>query len=613
MKQEKIEAATPGEVAAALRDSISQDHLDRTLHPEDAEDGRELARWGRAFGLAHDAHEALGLEPWKRLSLDDLAAFVAKTISPHPSVFAEKAEAMQELEGRRLWQEGKRLDSCGTPWGRIVRLFWKDRKGREIMRTRGVHSCKHRWCPRCGKPRQTRLAGQMERVVELAREWGFNEAHLRFVTLTVPNGENVTDLREKAHSAWARLQRTRWWPARVFGWFRGSEVITGKDGRWNLHLHVVVILWSRQISYQNVWDAWEVACGKRYQVDIEGLRDIRRKAKGRGTTRAIHYISKYIAKREDLAKLKAGPGGLAHLFSGTRGMRTFAMGGGCSVLRRLLDVLMPTWALQAERVMEDAEMRDGKAPFRCEEVDTSTGEIMEATIPKPYLDAREKARWRALAEPLWFDSTRTVGRKAGPRGQFRRIGILPFQGEVTTLDDHRKGRPQQGIRALVAGGRWRVQQWEELSKKTGKVLKFSVVLPIGRYAWRPIAAEVWAAMGLDQGGWAKARRAAFRAHSNAAMDPLAKRDNMHIIKAALDDRVTFKMDEHGKPVTRRSLKAAELWSDYLHEMRSNPGAVWDDGIQAIRRHALSLERPGLLEIEGPELRQLRKGLQSEIP
>ncbi|HEX9082925.1 MAG TPA: protein rep, partial [Holophagaceae bacterium] len=605
-------AATPAEVAAALRLSVDQDHLGRTLHPEDEGDRRELARWGRDFGLANGVHEALGIEPWKRLTLDQLAAFVAQTISPHPEAFEEKARAIQLLEAESLFREAARLDTCGTPWGRVLRLFWKDRKGREVMRTRGLHSCKHRWCPRCGKSRQTMLAGQMERVVELAREWGFDEAHIRFVTLTVPNGSTIPALREEAHAAWARLQRTRWWPARVFGWFRGSEVITGQDGQWNMHLHVVVILWSRQISYANVWDAWEAACGERFQVDIEDLKDIRRKAKGRGTTRAVNYITKYIAKREELAKLKLGPGGLAHLFSGTRGMRSFAMGGGCSVLRRLLDVLMPSWALQAERVMEDAELRDGRAPFRAEEVDPSTGEVIETAIPKPYLDEGERTRWRALAEPLWFASTRTVGRRAGPRGQFRRIGTLPFQGEAITLAEHRKGAPQQGIRALVAGGRWRVEQWEEVSRKTGRVLKFTMARPAGRYAWRSIAAKVWAAMRLDQGGWARARREAFRRHADVALDPLAKRDYMHSLRAALDDRVTFAGGEGPRTTTRRSLKAAELWASYLAKMAGDPTSVWDDATQAIRRHALDLERPGLLEVEGPALRQLRQDLNASF-
>lgn len=610
MKREKGEAATPAEVAAALRLSIEEDHLGRTLHPDLEVDHRELARLGRDFGLAQGAHEALGLPPWRRLNLDELAAFVAQKISPHPADFAAKAEAVIQLEAERLGLGAKRLEGCGHPWGRVVRLFWRDRKGREVMRTRGLHSCKHRWCPRCGKPRQSRLAGQMERIIELAREWGFDEGNLRFITLTVPNGSTIPDLREKAHEAWARLQRTRWWPGRVFGWFRGSEVITGQDGRWNLHLHIVVFLWSKQISYQNVWEAWEAACGSRYQVDVEDLRQIRRKAKGRGTSRAVHYITKYIAKREELAKLREGPGGLAHLFSATRGMRTFAVGGGCSVLRRMLDILMPTWALQAERVMLDADLRDGVPPFRAEEVDPLTGEVMETAIPKPYLDEQERARWMALAIPLWFPTTQTVGRRAGPRGQFRRIGILPFQGDAITLAEHERGRPQEGIRSLVAGGQWRVHRWEEASSKTGKVLHFSAALPRSRYAWRPIAAEVWKAMGLDQTEWARLRRKAFRGHADAKVGSLDHRDNLHAICAALDDRITLGDGERRRITTRRSLKAAELWSSYLWKLEEDPTAVWDEAIQAIRQRAMTMERPGLLETESPALRQLRLDLDS---
>lgn len=610
MKRQKEQAATPAEVAVALRDSIQMDFQTRVFDPEDVGDRRELARLGRDFGLAKGAREALDLPAWHRLTLNDLAASVARTISPHPAAFEDKAAAVRDLEAGRLFREAERLDECGTPWGRVIRLFWRDRKGREIMRTHGLHSCKHRWCPRCGKPRQARLAGQMERILELAREWGFDESNLRFLTLTIPNGNDIPTLREEAHSSWARLQRTRWWPGRVFGWFRGSEVITGQDGKWNLHLHIVVVLWSRQISYQNVWEAWEAACGSRYQVDVESLRDIRRKARGRGTSRAVHYITKYITKREELSKLKEGPGGLAHLFSGTRGMRTFAAGGGASVLRRMLDVLMPTWALQAERVMWGADLMDGRPPFRAEEVDPETGEVIETGLPKPFLDERERARWNALAAPLWEPSTRTVGHRAGSRGQFRRVGQMPYTGRALTLAEHEQGTPQRGIRSLVADGKWRVQRWEERSKRTGKTLRFTAVLPQGRYTWRSIAARVWKAMGLDQGEWALARREAFEAHAAAAVDPLAYRDNLHALCAALDDRVTSGRGSESRTPTRRRLKAAELWTTFLRKVQEDPSAVWKEETQAIRRRALALEGPGLLELVSPGVRQLRLDLDS---
>ncbi|HZU52252.1 MAG TPA: protein rep, partial [Holophagaceae bacterium] len=282
-----------------------------------------LARWAKPLGIEAE----LGIEKGARLSMEALAAKVAEKISPHPERFTELAAAAQEFEAYLLRREGALLQTCGTPWGRIVRLFWQDRKGRTVMRQRGLHSCKHRWCPRCGKPRQNRLANEIERSTELARAWGFGENNMRFLTVTIPNGKDVSELRQEAHQAWARLQRTRWWPRNVFGWFRGTEVVTGTDGHWNLHLHVVLILWAHQISYSSLWEAWEKAVGKRCQIDVVTLADYRRKAKGRGTTRAARYIVKYITKREVLTNLRNGPGGLAHLFSATRRLRAFAVGG----------------------------------------------------------------------------------------------------------------------------------------------------------------------------------------------------------------------------------------------------------------------------------------------
>lgn len=550
MARDPSEVAQPRDLATALRESIASDHETRRLDATCETDLLDLARWGRALGLEHGVHQALGVEPSKRLTDAQLAAYLRSDISPHPARFDELAEAVQSFEATQLGKEAARLEGCGTPWGRVVRLFWRDRKGREVMRTRGLHSCKHRWCPRCGKPRQTRLAADMERVIELMKEWGFMEAHLRFLTLTVPNGTRVPELRDAAHKAWAKLQRTRWWPKHVFGWFRGTEVLTGQDGAWNLHLHIVVVLWDQRISYQQVWKAWEAVNGARYEVDIQTLRDIRRGANARGTTRAVHYITKYIAKREALAKLRLGPGGLAHLLSATKRMRCFAMGGGCSLLRRLADILLPSWAIQAERVLADAELRDGRPPFRMEEVDPETGEVFDGPSPKPYLDEAERARWVALAAPL-ADDLGTVGVRCGPRGRFRRLGRLPLPGKPLTLHEHRAGLRQRGIRALVGEGDWRVTEWVEQVKAyqtdpsgrrvpTGgtRALRFRVLLPHPRYAWKFIADQVWSAMQDDPSAWAQLRRKSFRAHAHARIGPIERLDHLRALRARLETWLT---------------------------------------------------------------------------
>ncbi|MBS1767179.1 MAG: protein rep [Acidobacteria bacterium] len=235
---------TPSELAADLEASIRTDHERRVLVPHQREPQTALARWGRALGLEAE----LGLPKGARLDWERLADLVAQRISLDPERFTELAAQAQAFEAYLLRREARTLESCGTPWGRVVRLFWRDRKGRLVMRQRGLHACKHRWCPRCGRSRQNRLASDIERCFELAKEWGFRDQNYRFLTLTIRNGQDVSALRKEAHKAWAKLQRTRWWPRHVFGWFRGTEVVTGQDGSWNLHLHIVLVLWANQVT-----------------------------------------------------------------------------------------------------------------------------------------------------------------------------------------------------------------------------------------------------------------------------------------------------------------------------------------------------------------------------
>lgn len=448
----------PGDIARALRQSIGSDHAGRVLDPLEPGDLMELARWGRALGLEGEARKWLdrqdeaglgawvqeaapGVEPTKyrkalpfrqRLKDEELALYLRLVVSPHPEAFAEKVEACRAMEAYILRRSAERMEGCGEAWGRIVHLFWKDRKGREQLRkTLGVHECKHRWCPRHGKRQQVRRSDEIERVLEAAQAWGFTEAHIRFLTVTIPNGKDVNELRAWAHGSWAKLQRGRWWPRHVFGWFRCTETTTGTDGNWNLHLHMAVILWTPFISYQHLWDVWEKATGQRCRVDIDTLRDLRAKAKGRGLTRAAHYLTKYLTKAEDLQNLAKGPGGLAHVVSATRKMRMFSMGGGCSVVRRMLPGILPTWALRAEMALQDAHIVGGMPPVRAEEVDPRTGEVTAAPAPSPFL-ARDREKWATVGRAL-EQMEDTVGIPCGPRKRFRRIGHLPLASSPPTV------------------------------------------------------------------------------------------------------------------------------------------------------------------------------------
>lgn len=114
-------SVTPSELAADLEASIQADHESRTLLPTQRESQTALAPWGRALGLEAELGlpKGAGL-PWKRLT--DL---VAEHISPHPGRFAELAAEAQVFETYLLRREGRVLESCGTPWGRLRRAAFR--------------------------------------------------------------------------------------------------------------------------------------------------------------------------------------------------------------------------------------------------------------------------------------------------------------------------------------------------------------------------------------------------------------------------------------------------------------------------------------------------------
>lgn len=628
----------PQELAAGVLTSIQTDLQPMVLRPKDRRALETLARWGKAYGLDHD----LGVPPGKVIDSKKRADLIADRISPDPARFQALAERLKEFETDLLRKEVKQLESCGTTWGRIIRIYWRGRSGRIVIRERGRHACKHRWCPRCGRSRQARLVDQMERILVLMEEWGLNEANLRFITLTIPNGDDIPTLRKQAHKAWARLQRTRTWPREVFGWFRGTEIVTGQDGRWNLHLHVVVAYWATQVSYQAVWNHWAKAVGDRCQVDVKTLSEYRRTARGRGTARAARYIVKYLTKRENLDGLSKGPGGLAHLLGSTRHFRAFGMGGGCSLLRRLLPILMPSWALRAERILAGAELREGLPPIRAEEVDPDTGEAMEIPPPDPCPDPQERAAWRALALRL-ADDEGTVGVRCGPRGRFRRLGAIPLPSRGPTLKawerTHRISSDPPGTSGPLGQGRltgvrgvierlvgWEVFTCESTAKvyetdaegvrrATGKTRSrvFRALLPKGRFAWKQVGVAVWRALLGDESQWGKLRRMAFKAWAAARVSPWIQEDHVRALLAALDDRVIRANGAIRLHTTKRTLHGAELLAAFVQAAQRDPQTVWDQAIQRLRHHAEALSGGGLLELrrEEPGMRQLRADLGAE--
>jgi hypothetical protein len=171
---------TPSDIAEGILESLENDHAARVFDPWSQNDLLDLARLARAFGIEGEARAGLEVPAADPpLKDDEIADWIRTQVSPHPARFAEMVEACQLIEAYRQKKEAASLEGCGEPYGRVVRLFWRDRKGRERMRMVGLHSCKNRHCPRCGRQKQLKRTVLMEKVLELAAEWGMDERNVR--------------------------------------------------------------------------------------------------------------------------------------------------------------------------------------------------------------------------------------------------------------------------------------------------------------------------------------------------------------------------------------------------------------------------------------------------
>lgn len=555
----KVKSIQPGDVGRLILESLEGDLL--PWIPEPTPEAQEtLLRWGRLCGLEAQArksyraaarllarkgqHEGaakaaalanrLGALPESAMT-----EWMGTRISPWPERWEALVQRVKVFEAGKLLREAERLHGCGDPWGRVVRLFWKGAKGREFSKSYGIHRCKSRFCPTCGRVKTRNRVEEIEKVLEIASEWGLGPANVRFLTLTVRNGASIPELRKKTHEAWGKLQRRRWWPRWVAMWFRGSECVTGEDGNWNFHLHVVLVLWGHRVSYSRLWDEWESAVGERSQMDIDRIHSekMHKARRQGGIASAAQYLVKYLSKGEDLAKIARGPGGFAHYASSMSRLRAFACGGAAPILRRMADVLLPNWARRMEWIREGVELRAGVAPLRVEEVDTETGEAWDIPAPDPCLDTHERAVAKALCAPLlvWDQEgggTATVGKPCGKGWRWRRLGHGPVRSSVRTVAAHEAGTELDALHSIIAGGDWRL--FDEVDRrKDGGVIRYRVVLPGVRFAWRDVGRVLWERLARDTSEWGRRRRAAWDGAARAGITTLHRLDALRAAGAGL--------------------------------------------------------------------------------
>jgi len=112
-------------------------------------------------------------------------------------------------------------------------------------------SCGNRFCPICSKSRAAKIR---RKVGELFRHVVPKDGEsIKFLTLTVPNQDDIADSMDQLIKSFRRLRQRRYYQRALSAGLTFIEV-TGKSGDWNVHLHAIIL--SRYIPVERLARDW---------------------------------------------------------------------------------------------------------------------------------------------------------------------------------------------------------------------------------------------------------------------------------------------------------------------------------------------------------------------
>lgn len=149
-------------------------------------------------------------------------------------------------------------------------------------RQKVAYNCKLRVCSRCG---WAKTAALMKKYLPYVKSLAATPKYLRRMDLTLKNvddlGEGVKEIRE----CFTRLRHKKDYVFDFDGGIYGIEAVPGKDGKWNIHMHV---LYAGQFIRQERLSAdWWALTGDSMVIWVRLVRD---------PEKSLRYVLKYIAK-----------------------------------------------------------------------------------------------------------------------------------------------------------------------------------------------------------------------------------------------------------------------------------------------------------------------------
>lgn len=309
----------------------------------------------------------------------------------HRLLDAARAITVRERQkGCRLWVQG--LAEIVS----VVRSVGRD--GRTVASTRGLQTCGHHTCPRCGPIMARAEAERLERLYSAHIERG---GMLLTGVLTLSHGpfDKLGDLMAAQDGARrAAMQGAAWRKAKrrtgVAGYTWHRECTHGKNG-WHPHIHVVLLLQHdvTDEQAQALWDA--LVRPYRARLDRQGIRtadacnDWQR-------VRDHERMAQYLAGEMALGQSKEGKGrtlfAVLDEFEQTGDMR---LAGLYNEFERAMDGRRwRTWSrgLAARYGVQGGSEAADEAAAEAEDADDAIGSTEAETVLE-----MDSGTWRALA------------------------------------------------------------------------------------------------------------------------------------------------------------------------------------------------------------------------
>jgi len=178
------------------------------------------------------------------------------------------------------------MSKCLMPTSRLERFAgcgsgaWvlQDKARPDRLRV-SANYCHDRWCTPCARTKARIVAGNLRGQI--------GDRPHRFITLTLrANDESLQQRLNTLYASFRRLRRSPLWKRCVAGGAAFCEPCWSQRSQaWHVHLHIIAD--GRFIPQKELSDAWLVATGDSYIVDVRLIHN---------GDKAVEYVTKYACK-----------------------------------------------------------------------------------------------------------------------------------------------------------------------------------------------------------------------------------------------------------------------------------------------------------------------------